>query len=70
MLEQHAGFTVAKMVYGGQGGKTARFRGYAFAYFDTVANATAAKDSLAGLILEGREVNVKYANPSQDLVLG
>ncbi len=38
------------------------FKGFAFAYFDTVEAATAAKDGLQGMTMAGQRVDVKYAS--------
>ena len=38
------------------------FKGYAFAYFDTLENATHAKNGLEGLVLQGQQVDVKWAD--------
>eukprot|EP00667_Euglena_gracilis_P015004 EG_transcript_15565 len=42
--------------FGGQ------FKGYAFAYFDSVENATVAKDQLTGALIEDCTITVKYCN--------
>lgn len=44
----------ARNPFGGQ------FKGYAFAYFDSVENATLAKDQLTGTLVEGASLNVKF----------
>eukprot|EP00667_Euglena_gracilis_P020399 EG_transcript_22087 len=46
----------ARNPFGGQ------FKGYAFAYFDSVENATLAKDQLTGTLVEGASLNVKFCN--------
>jgi len=42
--------------------RTGEFRGYCFAYFDSVDNATVAKNSLVGLTIGDQILDVKYSN--------
>ena len=38
------------------------FRGYVFAYFDSVANATVAKNALLGMTIGDQVLDCKYSN--------
>jgi len=60
MLSQYPGFHTLKYITG----KMGEFRGYCFAYFDTVDNATIAKDSLTGLTIGDQILGAKYSNKS------
>jgi len=44
--------------------RTGEFRGYCFAYFDSIDNATVAKDALVGLTIGDKVLDVKYSNKS------
>ena len=63
LFAAHAGWSHVKMVHRRD---TGDFRGYAFAYFDTVEHATKAKESLAGLTLGANKVHVKFSNRSAE----
>eukprot|EP00667_Euglena_gracilis_P011665 EG_transcript_11930 len=58
MLADYDGLQSIKMVHRKD---TGHFKGYAFAYFDTVAHATEAKARLAGLTMGEQRVDVKFA---------
>jgi len=60
MLSQYPGFHTLKYITG----KTGEFRGYCFAYFDSIDNATVAKDALVGLTIGDKVLDVKYSNKS------
>ena len=62
MLSQYAGFQTVKMVHK----KTGEFRGYAFAYFNTVEHAVAAKEMLTGLLMGDQQVDVKFSDQSAE----
>jgi hypothetical protein len=62
VLRVYAGFKSVKMIMRPDGG----FRGYAFAYFDTVDNATIAKDALNGTELDGKKMDVKFSAMSSE----
>ena len=52
-----------KMVFRQNG----EFRGYAFVYFDSVENATVAKESLQGLVMGTQSIDVKFATKTPDV---
>jgi|UniRef100_A0A7S4GH61 hypothetical protein len=60
LLAGHPGFQLVKMVYR----KSGEFGGYAFAYFDSVENASAAKEALLGLMLGDQTMDVKFSKKS------
>eukprot|EP00667_Euglena_gracilis_P015793 EG_transcript_16466 len=63
MLTGYPGFQSLKYITT----KLGQFRGYVFAYFDSVDNATIAKSQLLGLPIGDQVLDVKYANKAQDL---
>eukprot|EP00995_Heteronema_vittatum_P010807 NODE_633_length_1250_cov_364.630308_g458_i0.p3 GENE.NODE_633_length_1250_cov_364.630308_g458_i0~~NODE_633_length_1250_cov_364.630308_g458_i0.p3 ORF type:complete len:113 (+),score=54.15 NODE_633_length_1250_cov_364.630308_g458_i0:589-927(+) len=62
LLGQYPGYQEMKMVSFPDGS----FKGYLFAYFDSTASATAAKEMMMGLTIGGQSVDVKYARQSSD----
>ena len=62
MLKEYEGFQSVKMV---QRKDTNQFKGYAFAYFNTVEDAVAAKIRLVGLTIGDQQVDVKFASQAQ-----
>lgn len=61
-VSSYAGFKSAKRILNPDGS----FRGFAFIAFDSIENATAAKDALTGTTIGGRAIDVKFAMPSSD----
>eukprot|EP00668_Euglena_longa_P019257 GGOE01023974.1.p1 GENE.GGOE01023974.1~~GGOE01023974.1.p1 ORF type:complete len:226 (-),score=37.38 GGOE01023974.1:707-1384(-) len=66
ILCQYEGFRTVKMIHR----KAGEFRGYAFAYFDTVDQASTARALLQGLIIGDQQVDVKFSNQSSEEALG
>uniref|UniRef100_A0A7S1HX02 RRM domain-containing protein n=1 Tax=Eutreptiella gymnastica TaxID=73025 RepID=A0A7S1HX02_9EUGL len=62
LMATYTGKENIKMVYRQNG----EFRGYAFVYFDSVENATNAKDALQGLVLGTQAIDVKFASKTPD----
>uniref|UniRef100_A0A7S1IFS1 ATP-dependent RNA helicase n=1 Tax=Eutreptiella gymnastica TaxID=73025 RepID=A0A7S1IFS1_9EUGL len=62
LLSPYAGFKTLKMVHK----KTGEFRGYIFAYFESVETATVAKEMLTGLIMGDQQVDVKFSSQSSE----
>eukprot|EP00668_Euglena_longa_P000904 GGOE01001090.1.p1 GENE.GGOE01001090.1~~GGOE01001090.1.p1 ORF type:complete len:315 (-),score=102.87 GGOE01001090.1:269-1165(-) len=61
MLAQYPGFQNLKYVTN----KSGEFRGYVFAYFDSVENATYAKGQLLGVNIGEQVLDVKFSNKSE-----
>ena len=45
--------------------QTGLSKGYCFAYFDSVAEATAARDALNGTVIEGRQARVDFSRTNR-----
>jgi|UniRef100_A0A7S4CCW5 hypothetical protein len=64
LLGSYPGFSTLKMVYDKNNNN--KFKGYAFAYFNSVEDATNAKNLLSGLVLGTNNVDVKFSSQSAD----
>eukprot|EP00667_Euglena_gracilis_P016818 EG_transcript_17638 len=64
MLTGYPGFQTLKYITT----KLGQFRGYVFAYFDSVDNAAYAKSQLLGLPIGEQVLDVKFANKMPDLI--
>lgn len=45
--------------------QTGLSKGYCFAYFESVEEATAARDALNGTVIEGRQARVDYSRTTR-----